>query len=208
VDRSVMLWNCDEKMYIESLYGHQDMVTGMDSFLQERVVTVGGHDKTLRLWKIPEESQLVFNGHKNSVLDCVSMLNEEHFVTGSQDNVLSVWHIKKKKPAITKLKAHAPNSWISAVAGIKNTECFVSGSNGGVVKVWACAENYRSMDCIREIPVVGTVNSIQITLDSTAIVLAVGQEHKLGRWWSDKAARNRVMVYPLSIAEEEPAVER
>ena len=202
VDRSVNLWNCDDKLYIESLYGHQDMVTDMDSFLQERVVTVGGHDKTLRLWKIQEESQLVFNGHKNTVLDCVSMLNEEHFVTGSQDNVVAVWHIKKKKPAITQLEAHAKGSWVSAVAGLKNTECFISGSNGGNVKIWACAENYRSMECIRSIEIVGTVNSIVISQDNSCFALGVGQEPKMGRWWSDKKARNRVLVYPMVIEDE------
>ena len=202
-DRSVILWNCDDKLYIESLYGHQDIVTGMDSFLQERVVTVGGQDKTLRLWKIQEESQLVFNGHKNTVIDCVSMLNEEHFVTGSQDNVLCVWHIKKKKPAITELKAHAKGSWISAVAALKNTECFISGSNGGNVKIWACAENYRAMALIKSIDVVGTVNSIVIPQDNSCFVLGVGQEPKMGRWWCNKDARNRVLVYPMVIEDEE-----
>lgn len=198
-DRSVNLWNCDDKLYIESLYGHQDHVTGMDSFLQERVVTVGAHDKTLRLWKIPEESQLVFNGPKRAVLDCVSMLNEEHFVTGSQDNLLLVWHIKKKKPVIFRPNAHATDSWICAVAAIKNTECFISGSNGGILKIWACSENYRTMECIREIELVGTVNGIVIAPDNSCFAVAVGQEPRIGRWWSDKAAKNRVQVFPMRI---------
>lgn len=203
MDRTVNLWNCDDMLYVESLYGHQDQVTCMDSFLQERVVTVGGHDKTLRLWKIPEESQLVFNGHPNSVLDCVSMLNEEHFVTGCQNNTLSVWHIKKKKPTTTKLNAHGAGSWISAVCAIKNTECFLSGSNDGLVKVWACVETYRSMDCIRSVEVGGTVNGIVMPPDASCFAVAVGQEHRRGRWWSDKSARNKVLVYPVVIQDED-----
>ena len=201
-DRTVNLWNCDDMLYVESLYGHQDHVTGIDSFLQERVVTVGGRDKTLRLWKIPEESQLVFNGHPQSVLECVSMLNEEHFVTGCQNNVINVWHIKKKKATITQHKAHKLGSWISAVCALKNTECFLSGSSGGNVKMWACSDTYRALECIKEVSAVGTVNSIVVAPDNSCFALAVGQEHRMGRWWSDKAARNRVLLYPILIEEE------
>eukprot|EP00116_Pleurobrachia_bachei_P004828 sb/3465090/ len=160
-DRTINLWNCDEMVYIESLYGHQDHVTSLDSFLQERVVSVGGRDRSLRLWKVAEESQLVFNGHKNTVIDCVSMLNEEHFVTGSQDNVVAVWHLKKKKPVASHRNAHGPGSWVCSIVAFRNTECFVSGgSGGGLIKVWACAENYLSLSCLKEIPMVGTVNSL------------------------------------------------
>ena len=44
-------------------FGHQDAVTGIDSLLRERAVTCG-NDRTVRVWKVVEESQLVFHGHK------------------------------------------------------------------------------------------------------------------------------------------------
>lgn len=94
------LWNCTEMVYIETLYGHQDVITDIDSFVRERAITVGCRDRSLRLWKIPEESQLIYNGHKNSI-DCVSMLTEEYFVSGSDDCSICVWHINKKKPQIS-----------------------------------------------------------------------------------------------------------
>ena len=37
--------------------------------MQERAVTAG-HDHTCRVWKIPEESQLIFRSHAPAV-DCV-----------------------------------------------------------------------------------------------------------------------------------------
>ena len=45
-------------------FGHQDAVVAVDCLSQERPVTAGANDKTLRVWKIVDESQLVFHGHK------------------------------------------------------------------------------------------------------------------------------------------------
>lgn len=85
----------DEKSYIETLFGHQDQITGIDTLGRERCVSTGGRDKTARLWKIVEESQLVFrggistkdeSGTKNVLvensIDSVAQLDESMFVTG------------------------------------------------------------------------------------------------------------------------------
>lgn len=45
-------------------FGHQDAITGLDSLSRERCVTAGGRDRSVRVWKIAEESQLVFHGHE------------------------------------------------------------------------------------------------------------------------------------------------
>lgn len=47
-----------------SSFGHQDAVAALDALSRERCVTAGGRDGTVRVWKIPEESQLVFYGHQ------------------------------------------------------------------------------------------------------------------------------------------------
>ena len=44
-------------------FGHQDKITAIDALSRERAVTSGGRDSSLRVWKIIEESQLVFNAH-------------------------------------------------------------------------------------------------------------------------------------------------
>lgn len=45
-------------------FGHQDAVAALDALSRECCVTAGGRDGTVRVWKIPEESQLVFYGHQ------------------------------------------------------------------------------------------------------------------------------------------------
>ena len=45
-------------------FGHQDGISSIDCLSRERPVTGGMSDRTVRLWKVLEESQLVFHGHK------------------------------------------------------------------------------------------------------------------------------------------------
>lgn len=71
-------------------FGHQDKVTGIDAGLRERAITSGGTDGSVRVWKIVEESQLVFNapspnGASAASVDSVKLLNEESFVTCGED---------------------------------------------------------------------------------------------------------------------------
>jgi ribosomal RNA-processing protein 9 len=87
---------------------------------QERCISVGARDRTARLWKVVEETQLVFRGgggekkskHGNPLkpqegsIDRVAMIDEEMFVTGSDNGSLSLWAIHKKKPVFTLSLCH------------------------------------------------------------------------------------------------------
>ena len=54
--------------YVETLFGHQDFVMSIDSLRGETTVTCGGRDRTVRYWKIVDETQLVFRGGGRSKL--------------------------------------------------------------------------------------------------------------------------------------------
>ena len=73
----------------------------------------------------------------------------------------------------------------------------ISGSHDGFIRLWQCANNFRTLKEVNSIPVVGFVNALAIAPDGTHIVAAVGQEHRLGRWWREKEARNSTVVFPL-----------
>ena len=121
--------------YVETLYGHQEAIMGVDSFVKERALTAGGTDASCRVWKIVEESQLVFNAGSSASLDCLAFINEDFWVTGSDEGGLALWTVGKKKPLTQFTKAHSglnlrskwtpdglepPGTqvhWISAVAG-------------------------------------------------------------------------------------------
>ncbi|KAK5993412.1 putative WD repeat-containing protein C2E1P5.05 [Cladobotryum mycophilum] len=121
-DRTVKVWSLDELAYIETLFGHQDEVLDIDALAQERCVSVGARDRTARLWKVSEETQLVFRGgavdkksqpgvnprsllHEGS-MDRIAMIDDELFVTGSDNGALALWSVSKKKPVYIEPLAH------------------------------------------------------------------------------------------------------
>lgn len=61
-DRTLKLFDLSSMGYVETLFGHQAPVLALDALRAETAVSVGGRDKTVRFWKVPEESQLVFRG--------------------------------------------------------------------------------------------------------------------------------------------------
>ncbi|KAM4720888.1 U3 small nucleolar RNA-interacting protein 2 [Rhinophrynus dorsalis] len=208
-DRSVKVWNVAENAYIETLFGHQDAITGLDSLSRERCVTVGGRDGTVRVWKIAEETQLVFSGHEGSI-DCVRLINEEHMVTGADDGSLALWSVSRKKP-LTQLKcAHGRHGdaeleqpyWIASVTAALNSDVVVSGSQDGSVRVWRCGDGFRGLHPLFTIPLVGFVNSLQFSSSAQFLVAGVGQEHRLGRWWRNKEAKNGLYIIPFKRKEE------
>ncbi|EDW77069.1 uncharacterized protein Dwil_GK22122 [Drosophila willistoni] len=202
-DRSVKIWSLDEMAYVESLFGHQTGVTSIDALSRERAITAGGSDCSLRIWKITEESQLIYNGHRDSI-EVVKLINDEHFVSGGVDGAFSLWSALKKKPICTNQLAHGlgkngvPN-WITAIAVVVNTDLVATGSCDGCLKLWQTNPNARKMQQIQSIPMPGFINGLTFNADGTKLYVAVGQEHRLGRWWRHKEAKNQVVVVDIKL---------
>lgn len=113
-DRTVKVWSLDEMAYVQTLFGHGDEVVDIDALAQERCISVGARDRTARLWKVMEETQLVFRGgavdkkaqvdvdrrslRNEGSMDCVAMIDDDLFVTGSDNGSLQLWSLQKKKP--------------------------------------------------------------------------------------------------------------
>lgn len=50
-DRTVKIWNAEDRAYINTLFGHQSEILGIDCLRKERVLTVG-RDRTMQLFKV------------------------------------------------------------------------------------------------------------------------------------------------------------
>ncbi|XP_004521034.1 U3 small nucleolar RNA-interacting protein 2 [Ceratitis capitata] len=200
-DRSVKIWSLDEMAYVESLFGHQAPVTGIDALSRERAITSGGIDCSLRIWKITEESQLIYNGHQNGI-ECVKFINDENFVSGGEDGSICLWSALKKKSLCTVTLAHGTQSnglanWITAIACVVNTDLLASGSFDGFIRLWQCMDNSRKLKEILKIPMPGFINNLAFNNNGTKLFAAVGQEHRLGRWWRIKDAKNKIVIIDL-----------
>ncbi|NXI38790.1 U3IP2 protein, partial [Galbula dea] len=213
-DRCVKVWNVAQNAYVETLFGHQDVITGLDSLSRECCVTSGGRDGTVRLWKIPEESQLVFCGHQGSI-DCIQLINEEHMVSGADDGSVALWGLTKKKPLALVREAHGMQDnqglqqpyWISAVAALRSSDLLATGSHSASVKLWKCSEGFRKLEPLWDISLVGFVNSLKFSSAGDFLVAGIGQEHRLGRWWRIKEAKNSICIIPLKRRAAPPSSE-
>ncbi|PGH32875.1 ribosomal RNA-processing protein 9 [[Emmonsia] crescens] len=114
-DRTIKTWSLSPgaHAYVETLFGHQDHVIAVDSMALDQCVSVGARDRTARLWKVVDETQLVFRGgsskgssYVEGSIDCVAVLPPTHFVTGSDSGAISLWSMHKKKPLYTIHQAH------------------------------------------------------------------------------------------------------
>ncbi|WEW61281.1 pre-rRNA processing protein [Emydomyces testavorans] len=114
-DRTIKTWSLSPgaHAYVETLFGHQDHVVSVASMMTDQCVSVGARDRTARLWKVVDETQLVFRGggskgseYTEHVIDCVAAIPPAHFITGSDDGSISLWSVHKKKPLYTVRQAH------------------------------------------------------------------------------------------------------
>lgn len=114
-DRTIKTWSLSAggHAYVETLFGHQDNVVSLASMTTDECVSVGARDRTARMWKVLDETQLVFRGesskkeqYQNNNIDCVAVIPPTHFVTGSDSGSLCLWSIHKKKPLHTIQLAH------------------------------------------------------------------------------------------------------
>ena len=123
-DRTIKVFSLDQLTYVETLYGHQDAVTDIDGFASEQCVSVGSRDKSVRVWKIVDETQLVFNDTTSKIpnvdekvahfpegsIDCVSVIDEHHFLSAGDNGSIYLWTPSRRKPLFIQRLAHGLDS--------------------------------------------------------------------------------------------------
>jgi ribosomal RNA-processing protein 9 len=131
-----------EQIYVETLYGHQFGVSGIDCHRKERPISVG-RDRTARAWKLTEDTHLIFRGgSKTSSADCINVIKDDFFLTGHDDGHLSLWMTEKKKAVASIDCAHGMDSGsgvrrgIVSLASLQGSDVAVTGSYDGYLRFW------------------------------------------------------------------------
>ena len=121
------------------------------------------------MWKIPEESQLIFRAHDRAV-DCARYVTGTEWVSGGVDGSVHLWSQMKKRPVFVARSAHGPKA-------------------GGA----------GSLSFKGALPQRGFVNGLSIARSARFVLAAVGQEPRMGRWARDAAARNGLALHMLRV---------
>lgn len=105
------------------------------------------------------------------------------------------------------------------MSSIPYTDLVASGGTDGLVRLWKVDRLGSSLKEVASVPVHGSVNAISFSvrrdggegimmsgkngqndgLGMVKMVVAVGQEHRLGRWAKVAKVRNGIAVVPLPI---------
>jgi ribosomal RNA-processing protein 9 len=226
LDRAVNIWSLEDMAYVDTLFGHQSPILGLDSLQGDRALTCGA-DRTCRIWKIPEESQLVFRGNWVNIESCAYVTQGE-WVTGDGQGSVQLWNTTKKKPTYTCRNAHISDaipgdsvdyrgagsiggdvcSWVGSVAVSHGSDLVASGAGDGLIKLWKVWDGgkgdggRRALEHIGSIPARGFVNSLAIAKSATFVVAGMGQEPRMGRWLRDPKAQNGIFIHPLDTEED------
>lgn len=204
-DRTVKIWDLAELAYVETLFGHGGEVNSIDAMISERALSCG-RDGTVRLYKVLEGSQLMFRSAKTNSIDTVAAINEQRFISGGDDGTVCLWQLNKKRPTAVVEYAHGKglgcDAWITAVNAFRNTDLAVSGGGDGKVRFWKC-EDVPQLFEIGDIDVgPGFINGLALGQQYDVLAVAVGNEHRLGRWSRIQSAKNTIQLVSLPIENE------
>lgn len=135
-DRTVKVYDLTPGVmgYVETLFGHQDHVLSLDALRGDVCVSVGARDKTVRYWKIVDETQLVFRGGSRSRIREVLEGGLKGDEEGDGDD-MDVDGSKRKKD---QQKTYIEGS-LECVCMIDETT-FVSGGDSGSLSLWSTAK--------------------------------------------------------------------
>ncbi|CAG0903785.1 unnamed protein product [Cyprideis torosa] len=145
--------------------------------------------------------------HSSAVL-CLDVSSDGRLLVSGDASAAIL--VLKKRPVFVVREAHGRNpsnglpNWISSLAALHNSDLVASGSSDGVVRVWRHLEGAAGrsrLEPLLEHPLVGFVNCLRFLPHGGGLLCAVGQEHRLGRWWRDKKAKNSVCVLRFKLKE-------
>ncbi|KAG5005818.1 hypothetical protein JHK85_024360 [Glycine max] len=209
-DRTIKIWNVEDRTYMSTLFGHQSEVLSIDCLRKERVLTAG-RDRSMQLFKVHEESRLVFRAPASS-LECCCFVGNDELFSGSDDGSIELWTVMRKKPIYILRNAHAlPVD--SMKSDQKDSEKLPNGNleNGYnhpkdhhclSVFSWVSAVSVcRNSDLAASGAGNGSVRLWEIESDTKDIksLCNVPLEPRLGRWGRNPEARNGVSILPLKL---------
>lgn len=185
-------------IYFYFRYGHESPVIDLDIINNDRIISCG-RDNTSRLFKIIDESQLIFRGLTKSFnMERITNLSNQFFVSGTQTGELDLWSINKKKPLLTTQATESSSFYITSLTAITLSDLCITGSWDGYLKFWKVDILNKKIECVQQFKQPGFINDLAVTKNGI-LFGGLGQEHRLGRWIRTTDVKNGVFVMKIPL---------
>ncbi len=163
-DRTIKIWNPEERKLVCTIMGHEDWVhclifvkIGDDNYLVS-----GGADKNIKVWN-PETQELTntFIGHKGSVYCLTSFFLHKkiYIASGSKDLSIKIWDILKNK-LIGSINTSTYTISITTTI-FKDKAVIIGGGTDNKVKLWNAENGAQMMTLIDHEKAINSVNMIK-----------------------------------------------
>jgi hypothetical protein len=122
---------------LQTLEGHQSMVSGVSISGDGQLIVSGSWDKTVKVWSMATgECLWTLEGHHSYVTSVSISGDGKVIVSGSWDKTVKVWSMATGEYLQT-LEGH--HSYVTSVSISGDGQVIVSGSRDKTVKVWSMA---------------------------------------------------------------------
>ncbi|BAY44509.1 serine/threonine protein kinase with WD-40 repeats [Scytonema sp. HK-05] len=175
-DKSVKIWNLNNRQEIRTLKGHKDIVYCVAISPDGQTLVSGSKDNTIKIWNLKTGKEIrTLKGHTDWVNSVAISPDGQNIASGSYDNTIKVWNLNTGQELQT-LREHT--SAVLSVALSSDGKTLVSGSADRTIKVW----NLNTGKVLRTLTThSGDVNALAISPDGQ--MLASASDDKTVKVW-------------------------
>ena len=139
-DKSIKIWNLEERIEQFTLKGHESDVTCIDYHPSgSYLISSEKENGTILLWNLKEsKEENRFEEHKGPVLSLAFNPRGDIFASGSQDTTIIIWDfLKRNKKAVL----HGHLEAVNSLSYSNNGFLLASGSSDNTIKIWNSFSN-------------------------------------------------------------------
>jgi len=136
LDNTIYIWDPQMTVTLAQLKGHAELVESIVFSPDEKRITSGSQDRTIRVWNVTSGLELLhpIQGHDGSVLSVdFSPDDGQWIVSGSEDKTVRLWNATSGENVFI-LRGHEQpiTSAVFSPDGLQ----IASGSDDGTVRIW------------------------------------------------------------------------
>jgi len=133
-DKTIKIWNLNNKKEIRTLKGHLDIVYSVAISPDGQILVSGSKDKTIKIWNL-QTGQLIntLDGHKDFVNSVAISPDGQTIASGSYDHTIKLWNLKTLQ-LIRTFEGHSAE--VLSVAISPDNQTLISGSKDKSIKMW------------------------------------------------------------------------